>query len=108
MNHDDEVQAVAQRKGVGVHDRPKLPLEPVAHHRPFEATARPESDSGRPLVIGQRPDGQRRSVRPSPSLVDRAEGVGQLESRLGRNHSIDALKGLGWNELPASFPSTAA
>ena len=108
MNHDDEIKAAAQGEGTGMHDCPKLPLEPVAHYRSFEAAACPESDPGRPLVIGQCPDGQRWPVRPSPPSVDRAEGVGQLESRLGGNHSIDALEGLGWNELPASFPSTAA
>ena len=106
MDHHDHVKPLTKRQRAVVNDRPKLPLEPVAHHCPFQAPARPQADARLGTLIREDTDGQRRATGPSAASVHGAEGLGMLEWCRQGGRDDRAEFRLGRDELPAAFPST--
>ena len=88
MDHDDDVKAAAEGKGMLIHRCPQLSLESIALNRPFEPATRAQTDAGFVQVIGGHPDGEHRSVRPSSPSVDGAKRIRALEPFRGGDGGV--------------------
>ena len=105
MNDDHQIGARLHAQSWGANDGTQLSFEPVPHHRPFQAPLGAQANADPSGVIGQASDRKEASSRPAASSIDRSKCVVALQAGWGGKWADDQGC-LGWNELPAPFPST--